>query len=39
MDDPTSIKPAEMYLAPLWQQAFGTANTPLLVLTEEGHER
>jgi hypothetical protein len=37
--DPTSAKPAEMYLAPVWQQAFGKTNTPLLVLTEEGHER
>jgi hypothetical protein len=37
--DPASAKPAEMYLAPVWQQAFGKANTPLLVLTEEGHER
>jgi hypothetical protein len=38
-DDPTSATPTEMYLAPLWQQAFGTATTPLLVLKEEGHER
>jgi hypothetical protein len=39
IDDPTSAEPTEMYLAPVWQQAFGTANTPLLVLTEEGHGR
>jgi hypothetical protein len=35
IDDPTSAQPAEMYLAPIWQQAFGTANTPLLVLMKE----
>jgi hypothetical protein len=34
-----TASPIEMYLAPVWQQAFGKANTPLLVLTEEGHER
>jgi len=35
IDDPTSAQPAEMYLAPLWQQAFGEGLTPLLVLTKE----
>jgi hypothetical protein len=33
--DPTSATPTEMFLAPIWQQAFGTATTPLLVLTKE----
>jgi hypothetical protein len=35
IDNPTSATPTEMYLTPIWQQAFGTANTPLLVLTKE----
>jgi Replication-relaxation len=35
IDDPTSAEPAEMYLAPVWQQAFGQVNTPLLVRKEE----
>jgi Replication-relaxation len=39
IDDPTSAEPAEMYPAPIWQQAFGTANTPLLVLKEEEDEK
>jgi hypothetical protein len=39
IDDPTSATPTDMYLAPVWQQAFATAKTPLLVLKEEGHER
>jgi hypothetical protein len=34
-DNPTSATPTEMYLGPLWQQAFSTATTPLLVLKEE----
>ena len=37
--DPTSAKPAEMYLAPRWQQAFGSTTTPLLVLKEEDDEK
>jgi hypothetical protein len=35
IDNPTSLTPAAMYLAPLWQQAFGKGLTPLLVLTKE----
>jgi hypothetical protein len=35
IDDPTSAQPAEMYLAPIWQQAFGKGLTPLLVLKKE----
>jgi hypothetical protein len=38
-EDPTSATPAQMYLAPIWQQPFATAKTPLLVLQEEGHAR
>jgi hypothetical protein len=34
-NNPTSATPTEMYLAPLWQLAFSTATTPLLVLKEE----
>jgi hypothetical protein len=33
--DPTSATPTEMFLAPIWQQAFGEGLTPLLVLTKE----
>ncbi len=35
IDDPTSAQPAEMYLAPVWQQAFANTTTPLLVLKED----
>jgi Replication-relaxation len=43
--DAATASPTEMYLAPVWQQAFSSAPTPLLVieeqqpLPEEGHER
>jgi hypothetical protein len=30
--DTATANPEEMYLAPVWEQAFGTAKTPLLVL-------
>jgi hypothetical protein len=33
--DPGAVSPEELYLAPLWEQAFGTTKTPLLVLEEE----
>jgi hypothetical protein len=33
----TAASPAEMYLAPVWQKAFGEAPTPLLMLQEEGN--
>jgi hypothetical protein len=33
--DTTTASPEDMYLAPVWEQAFGTATTPLLVLAEE----
>lgn len=31
-----TASPTEMYLAPVWQKAFGEAPTPLLVLAAEG---
>jgi hypothetical protein len=31
----SKASPTEMYLSPVWQQAFGTAKTPLLLLDEE----
>jgi hypothetical protein len=30
--DPTSVSPEELFLSPVWEQAFGTAKTPLLML-------
>jgi hypothetical protein len=30
--DPLPANPEEFYLSPLWEQAFGSAKTPLLVL-------
>jgi hypothetical protein len=33
--DPATISPTELFLAPSWQQAFGTGFTPLLILEEE----
>jgi Replication-relaxation len=36
--DPATASPAEVYLTPVWQQAFGEAPTPLLVLGEEGDD-
>jgi hypothetical protein len=30
--DTAIVSPEEMYLAPEWEQAFGTTTTPLLVL-------
>jgi hypothetical protein len=33
--DVASASPEEMFLSPVWEQAFGTAKTPLLVLEEE----
>jgi hypothetical protein len=30
-----SASPQEIYLSPVWEQAFGTAKTPLLILEEE----
>jgi hypothetical protein len=30
--DTASASPEEMFLSPLWEQAFSTAKTPLLVL-------
>jgi hypothetical protein len=32
--DVASASPGEMYLSPVWEQAFGTAKTPLLLLEE-----
>jgi Replication-relaxation len=36
--NPATARPEELYLAPVWEQAFGTAKTPLLVLEEENTE-
>jgi hypothetical protein len=36
--DTATTSPEEMYLAPVWEQAFGTAKTPLLTLEEEKEE-
>jgi protein involved in plasmid replication-relaxation len=36
--DTASVTPEEMFLSPVWQQAFGTAKTPLIVLEEETEE-
>jgi hypothetical protein len=33
--DVASASPEEMFLSPVWEQAFGTAKTPLLMLEEE----
>jgi hypothetical protein len=33
--DTATASPEEMYLAPVWERAFGTTKTPLLVLEEE----
>jgi hypothetical protein len=30
--NPATVSPEEIYLAPVWEQAFGTTTTPLLVL-------
>jgi hypothetical protein len=30
--DPATASPEEMFLSPVWEQAFGTAKTPLLML-------
>jgi hypothetical protein len=30
-----TAQPEEIYLAPVWEQAFGTTKTPLLVLEKE----
>jgi hypothetical protein len=32
--DPATVSPEEMFLSPVWEQAFGSAKTPLLVLEE-----
>jgi DNA-binding MarR family transcriptional regulator len=33
--NPATASPEELFLSPLWEQAFGTAKTPLLMLEEE----
>jgi hypothetical protein len=33
--DPATASPEELFLSPAWEQAFGTAKTPLLILAEE----
>jgi hypothetical protein len=33
--DPATTSPTEMFLAPVWEQPFGSAKTPLLALTEQ----
>jgi hypothetical protein len=32
--NPATARPEEMYLAPAWEQAFGSTKTPLLILGE-----
>ena len=36
---PGQVTPAELFLSPVWSLAFRNTATPLLELTEEGHER
>ena len=36
--DPATASPEEMFLSPIWEQAFGTTTTPLLVLEEDKGE-
>jgi hypothetical protein len=36
--NPATASPTEMFLSPVWQNAFGDAKTPLLVLDEENGE-
>jgi hypothetical protein len=36
--DPATATPEELYLSPVWESAFGTAKTPLIVLAEETEE-
>jgi hypothetical protein len=36
--DTAAATPEEMFLSPVWEQAFGTVKTPLLVLEEENKE-
>jgi hypothetical protein len=36
--DTANASPTEMFLSPVWEQAFGTAKTPLIVLEEEQEE-
>jgi hypothetical protein len=33
--DPATTSPTELSLTPVWEQAFGTAKTPLLVLEDD----
>ena len=33
--DPAAVSPEDLYLAPVWESAFGTAQIPLLLLAEE----
>jgi hypothetical protein len=37
--DTSAASPTEIYLAPVWQQAFGSTPTPLLILEEEANEQ
>jgi hypothetical protein len=36
--NPATAGPEELFLAPVWEQAFGTTKTPLLVLDEENND-
>jgi hypothetical protein len=36
--DPATASPEELFLSPVWESAFSTAQTPLLVLEEEKRE-
>jgi hypothetical protein len=36
--DPATTSPEELFLSPVWEQAFGNTNTPLLLLEQEKDE-
>jgi hypothetical protein len=37
--NPATASPQELFLSPVWEQAFGNAKTPLIILGEEDAER
>jgi hypothetical protein len=36
--DTATVSPEELFLAPVWENAFSTTKTPLLILEEEKEE-
>jgi len=36
--NPATASPEELFLSPVWEQAFGTTKTPLILLEEENGE-